>query len=334
MAQPAGGMNGEMVQTRNLGPWAVSPIGLGCMPLSQNRESRPELLTDRDLSISVIHAGLDAGINFLDTADIYAPSWRDFGHNEKLVGEAFRSWNGSPEQKSQIVIATKAGITRGPNESWGRASSRDYFLRAAEASALRLGVEKIQLWQHHRMNPEMPFDTQFKNVLVLLERGLVEQIGLSNVNLEQLKLAVEIGGTPLEGGVISVQNEYSPRYRLGSDVLEYCQSQGIAFLPWSPLGGVGRSSGIADGKFGLFSELSQEKNCSPYSLAIAWLLRQSTTIIPIPGASRREQIADLVAGWSLDLSDAELTRLNSNLPENPPLHPELVDQPLLRALGA
>ncbi|MEI8066022.1 MAG: aldo/keto reductase [Actinomycetes bacterium] len=301
------------------------------MPLSQNRESRPELLTDRALSISVIHAALDAGINFLDTADIYAPSWRDFGHNEKLVGEALRSWSGSVAQKSKVVIATKGGITRGPNESWGRASSRDYFLRAAEASALRLGVEKIQLWQHHRMNPEMPFETQFKNVMVLLERGLVEHIGLSNVNLEQLKFAVEIGGSVSEGGVISVQNEFSPRYRLGSDVIEYCQSQGIAYLPWSPLGGVGRSSGIADGKFGLFNELSQEKDCSPYSLAIAWQLSQSSTIIPIPGASRREQIADLVAGWSLKLSDEELTKLNSNLPENPPLHPELVDQPPLRA---
>lgn len=321
------------MQTRKLGSWEVTSVGLGCMPLSQKRDSRPEILSDREASISVIHTALDAGINFLDTADIYAPSWRDFGHNERLVGEAIRGWNGSPERKSQVVIATKGGITRGPNESWGRASSLDYFLRAAEASALRLGVEKIQLWQHHRMNPEMPFETQFRNVLVLLERGLVERIGLSNVNLEQIKLAVEIGGTPAEGGVISVQNEYSPRYRLGLDVVEYCQAQGIAFLPWSPLGGVGRSSGVADGKFGVFQELSDEKGCSPYSLVIAWLLQTSTTVIPIPGASRPTQISDLIAGCEIELSGTEISRLNSSLPENPQLHPELVDQPPLRALA-
>ncbi len=315
---------------RKLGPWQVSAIGLGCMPLSRPRETEPDLIKNPELAIAVIHSALDSGITFLDTADIYAPSWRDFGHNERLVGEAFRSWRGTPEEKSKIVIATKNGITRGPNESWGRASSLDYFLRAAEASALRLGVEKIQLWQHHRMNPEMDFETQFENVLVLKDRGIVDQIGLSNVNVEQLRRAIKIGGSSQDGGVVSVQNEYSARYRLGEDVIDLCQEFDIAFLPWSPLGGIGRSVGIANGDFGKFAELARAKNCSPYALAIAWLGHRSPAILPIPGASKNEQITDLVSGVDVTLTEIEFSELQASLPENPQLQWELVTQPPFR----
>lgn len=316
--------------TRTLGPWQVSAIGLGCMPLSQKRTRPPEVIDNRSYAISVIHAALDAGVTFLDTADIYAPSWDTFGHNEVLVGDAVRSWNGTALAKSTIVIATKGGITRGPNESWGRASSLDYLLRAAEASALRLGVEKIQLWQHHRMNPTMDFDTQFENVLVLLERGIVERIGLSNVNVEQIDRAIKIGGSVKDGGIISVQNQLSPTYRLGQDVIDLCAENEIAFLPWSPLGGIGNSQGIANGEFGKFDQISRRKNCSPYALAIAWLLHRSPTVIPIPGASRAEQIIDCLSGVEITLSALEIDELNASLPENPALHPELVDQPAFR----
>jgi aryl-alcohol dehydrogenase-like predicted oxidoreductase len=320
----------EIVETRNLGPWQVTPVGLGCMQLSRVRTSPPDVLNDRPYAVAVIHSALDAGITLLDTADIYAPSWNTFGHNEKLVGDALRSWSGTPEQKTKVVVATKIGITRGPGESWGRASTKDYFLRAAEASALRLGVEKIQLLQHHRMNPEMTFEEQFENVLVLKERGIVEQIGLSNVNLEQLERAIKIGGSAKDGGVISVQNEFSPRYRLWSEVIDYCAQNEISYLPWSPYGGLGRSGGIASGDFGVFNQLGQRKKVSPYAIAISWLLHRSSTIIPIPGASRPEQIVDSLVGATIELTNEEFAEIQASLPANPQLDDELIDQPLFR----
>lgn len=320
----------EMMETRKLGPWQVTAVGLGCMQLSRVRTSPPEVLNDRPHAVSVIHGALDAGITLLDTADIYAPSWNTFGHNEKLVGEAIQSWSGTPEQKAKIVVATKIGITRGPGESWGRASTKDYFLRAAEASALRLGVEKIQLLHHHRMNPEMTFEAQFENLLVLKERGIVDQIGLSNVNLEQLKRAIKIGGCAKAGGVISVQNEFSPRYRLWSEVIDFCAQNEIAYLPWSPYGGLGRTGGIASGNFGVFNQVGQRKKVSPYAVAISWLLHRSSTMIPIPGASRSEQIVDSLVGTTIELTNQEFAEIETSLPVNPQLDGELIDQPPFR----
>lgn len=315
---------------RTLGSWKVSAMGLGCMPLSGMSSTRSAILDDRAGAIAVIHAALDAGVTLLDTADIYAPSWDTMGHNEQIVGDAFASWTGSAEAKSKVVIATKGGITRGPNESWGRSSSRDYLLRAAEASALRLGVEKIQLWQHHRLDPSIPFETQFENVLALLERGLVERIGVSNYSAEQLRRAIDIGGIASQGGVISIQNQFSPRYRREAEVFELCQEFGIAFLPWSPLGGIGRAKGLKMGEFGAFDEVGAAKGISAYATTIAWLLHRSLMMIPIPGATRIESIKDNLAGVSVSLSITEMAKLNESLPADLPLDGELMDQPPFR----
>ena len=303
-------------------------MGLGCMPMSGMPSERAAILDDRAGAIAVIHAALDAGITLLDTADIYSPSWNTMGHNERLVGEAFRSWSGSPAAKSKVVIASKNGITRGPNESWGRASSRDYLLRAAEASALRLGVEKIQLWQHHRLDPAIPFETQFENVLVLLEAGLVERIGVSNYSAAQLRRAIEIGGKPEEGGVISVQNEYSPRYRREADVLEVCQEYGIAFFSYSPFGGVQNSAQLGDGNYSRFADLARRKEVSAYAIGIAWLLKTSPMIIPIPGATRISSVLDSLTGVGVSLSDEEMDSLNASLPESDPIDGDILEQPI------
>ena len=255
-----------MTQTRTLGPYQVSPIGLGCMPMSGFPPEKAWILEKRDQAISVIHAALDAGITLLDTADIYAPTWNTIGHNEKLVGEAFRTWNGSADAKSKVVIATKGGITRGPGNDWfgtgGRNAEEHYLYRAAEASAAKLGVEKIQLWQHHRLNHTMPYETQFENVMKLKAHGIVLNVGVSNVNAEQLRRAIKIGGTPAQGGLISVQNEWSPRYRHGAEVLEICKENGIAFLPWSPMGGIGNPGAVGTGKYNAFDELAKAKGVS------------------------------------------------------------------------
>jgi aryl-alcohol dehydrogenase-like predicted oxidoreductase len=260
---------------RTLGPWKVSAMGLGCMPLSAMSPNRMKILNDREGAVAVIHAALDAGVTLIDTADIYAPSWDTFGHNERLVGAAFSTWNGSSEAKNKVVIATKGGITRRPKESWGRASSLDYLLRAVEASALRLGLDRIKLWQHHRLDPSVSFEDQFENVLALLERGIIERIGVSNYNAEQLRKAVKMGGTPEQGGVISVQNQFSPRYRNDADVMEVCEEFGIAYLPWSPMGGSSRADQLGAGGFGVFREVGLTLGVSAYAITIAWLLATS-----------------------------------------------------------
>jgi aryl-alcohol dehydrogenase-like predicted oxidoreductase len=257
------------------------------------------------------------------------------GHNENLVGEAFRTWNGSAEAKSKVVIATKGGITRGPGNDWfgtgGRSAEEHYLYRAVEASAGKLGVEKIQLWQHHRLNHTMAYETQFENVMKLKAHGVVQNIGVSNVNAEQLRRAIKIGGTPAQGGLISVQNEWSPRYRHGAEVLEICKENGIAFLPWSPMGGIGNPGAVGTGKYNAFDELAKAKGVSAYAITIAWHLANSPVEIPIPGATRPESILDSFKGVSITLSADELAGLNASLSADlGPLHEELLDQPPFR----
>ena len=316
--------------TRALGPWNVSAVGLGCMPLSGMPASKAGMIEDRSGAIEVIHAALNAGVTLIDTADIYAPSWKTFGHNEVLIGEALASWSGSTEAKSKVVVATKGGITRGPDETWGRGTSKDYLLRAAEASALRLKVDKIQLWHHHRLDSTVEFETQFENLLVLLERGLVEHIGVSNYSAEQLRRAIKIGGTPAQGGVISIQNQFSARYRCEAEVIDLCEEFGIAFLPWAPLGGVLRSSALEEVGAGAFSEIGKTRDVSAYAVAIAWLLHRSPTLIPIPGATQVKSILDSLTGIALSLTSEELAQIEASLPEDSPLDGELLEQPLYR----
>ena len=323
-----------MTLTRTLGPYEVTAVGLGCMPLSMATDRNKWILEDREAAIGVIHAALDAGVQLLDTADIYAPAWNAMGHNEKIVGEAFRTWAGTPEQKSKVVIATKGGITRSKGDNWwgipGRNASKHYLYRAVEASAAKMGLSKIPLWQHHRLDPSITFEEQFENVLTLKDHGYVGAIGLSNVNAEQLRRAIKIGGTPAEGGVVSVQNEYSPRYRLWSEVIDICNEYGIAYLPWSPLGGGSNFQKIASGELGAFDRIAASKGVSPYALTIAWHLNQFPTSIPIPGASKAASILDSLTGASITLSADEIAELNASCPPDGALQEELVDQPAFR----
>jgi aryl-alcohol dehydrogenase-like predicted oxidoreductase len=318
-----------MIPQRKLGPYSVSAIGMGCMPLSFPQDRDPDLINDPERAIAVIHAALDAGITLLDTADIYAPTWDTMGHNEILVGKAFHSWNGTPEQKAKVVLATKAGITRDENGSMfghsGRNASRHYLYRAVEASAAKMGLSQIPLWQHHRTDPAISYEEQFDNVMSLKEHGYVAEIGLSNVNAQMLRYAIKAGGTPAQGGIISVQNEYSPNYQHWADVIEICNEYEIAFLPWSPLGGGGNFKRLASGEIGAFAAMAEQKGVSAYALAIAWHLNQFPTAIPIPGASKASSILDSLAGTNISLSDDEIVELNQSCPTDTPINAELLD---------
>ena len=220
---------------RRIADLSVHPIGLGAMPLSD-----PAMLAERPRALATVHAALDSGVTLVDTADIYAPDGEHFGHNEVLVGEAVRSWAGSEADRARIVIATKGGITRAPGpdgDLWGRAGTPEALGAAARASAQRLGVDVIDLYFLHRHDPTVPFAEQVGGLAAVRADGIARQIGLSNVTLAMLDRALELVGGPDEGGIAAVQNEYSARYRADADVLARCIERGIAFLPWSPLGG-------------------------------------------------------------------------------------------------
>jgi aryl-alcohol dehydrogenase-like predicted oxidoreductase len=298
--------------------------------------SKAWILDERDKALGVIHAALYAGVRLLDTSDIYAPTWNSIGHNEILVAEAVRTWSGTAAQKEEIVIATKGGITRAPLEgNWfgtsGRDASEHYLYRAVEASAAKMQLSTIKLWQHHRLNHFMPFEEQFENVMKLKAHGIVQNIGVSNYNAEQLRRAIKIGGTPAQGGLVSVQNEWSPRSRAWADVVEICIEHGIAYLPWSPLGGIDNAASLENASFGAFEEVAARHNVSKFAIAIAWHLATNPVSIPIPGATRKESILDSWTGLSVTLTSDDVAQLNASLPANPPLHEELVPQPPFRS---
>ena len=321
----------HMSSTRVLGPFKVPAVGLGCMPLSGMPPSKQWILKERETALGVVHAALDAGVRLLDTADIYAPTWNSVGHNEILVAEAVRTWSGSAAQKEEIVIATKGGITRAPLENdWlgivGRDASEHYLYRAVEASAAKMQVSTIKLWQHHRLNHFMPFEEQFENVMKLKAHGIVQNIGVSNYTAEQLRRAIKIGGTPAQGGLVSIQNEWSPRSRAWADVRELCIEHGIAFLPWSPLGGIDVTDSLENGSYDAFAEVAKAHNVSKFAIAIAWHLATSPVAIPIPGATRKESILDSLTGLDVKLTAPELLALDASLPANPPLADDLVPQ--------
>jgi aryl-alcohol dehydrogenase-like predicted oxidoreductase len=204
-------------------------------------------------------------------------------------------------------------------------TTKQYLYRAVEASAYKLGLSKIPLWQHHRTDPSISYEEQFDNVMTLKEHGYVAEIGLSNVNAQMLRHAIKAGGTPGQGGIVSVQNEYSPNYRHWPEVIDICNEFGIAYLPWSPLGGNRSFKKIASGEIGTFKQMAESKGVSPYALTIAWHLNQFPTSIPIPGASTASSILDSLKGVDIVLTEVEIAQLNASCPTDTPINGELLD---------
>jgi aryl-alcohol dehydrogenase-like predicted oxidoreductase len=292
------------------------------MPLSSQH-----MLDHREQAIETVHRALDLGITLLDTANIYAPSWAEIGHNERLVAEALRCYRGSANLQ-EVLVTTKGGITRGPGESWGRDSRPDALRAACQASLEALGVDIIDLYQHHRHDPSLTYAEQMHALASLRQEGLVRMIGLSNVTGPELDLALDLLGGPADGGVVSVQNEYSPRYRGEADVLERCTQLQIAFLPWSPLGGAGFAQEVGS-RYAEFAEVAvevsasaQEVPASAQEVALAWLLAMSPVMIPIPGATRPSTVESIVRAAALELSAEQLGRLDDTAPEGTSMYPD------------
>ncbi|MCX5242945.1 aldo/keto reductase [Streptomyces prunicolor] len=284
------------MDTRRIGDVEVSAIGLGGMPMSI--EGRP----DEARSLATIHAALDAGVTLIDTADAYHLHADEVGHNETLIAKALASH----DRGADVLVATKGGHLRPGDGSWTLNGSPAYLKEACEASLRRLGVEAIGLYQFHRPDPSVPYADSVGAVRELLDEGKIRLAGISNADPEQIRLANEI----LDGRLVSVQNQFSPAFRSSEPELELCDELGIAFLPWSPLGGIARAGELGSA-YAPFARIAEKHGVSPQRVCLAWMLAKSPVVVPIPGASRPETIRDSAAAPELALSAEEIAELDA-----------------------
>ena len=285
------------MKQRTLGELTVSAIGLGGMPMSI--EGRP----DEERSVRTIHAALDAGVTFIDTADAYHLHANEVGHNESLIAKALGSYSGSTDD---VVVATKGGHLRPGDGSWTVNGRPEYLKEAAKASLQRLGGEAIGLYQFHRPDPAVPYEESVGALVDLLAEGVIRMAGISNADPGQIRAAQQVLG----GRLVSVQNQFSPKFRSSRPELELCAELGIAFLPWSPLGGIKSAAGLGD-DHDAFAEVARAHEVSPQQVALAWELALAPVVIPIPGSSRPESITDSSRAVELELSAAELEALTT-----------------------
>jgi aryl-alcohol dehydrogenase-like predicted oxidoreductase len=285
------------VQQRRIGDQAVSAIGLGAMPLSTKRP-RPS----REEAIAVVHAALDAGVTLVDTADAYSRDEAEFGHNEELVAEALASYGSGADG---VLVATKGGHTRSGTD-WLLDGTPAYLRRACEGSLRRLGVDAIGLYQYHRPDPATPWEDTMGALRELADDGLVRMVGVSNADIAQIDAARAIVGDAF----VSVQNQFSPGWRHSADELAHCAAHGLAFIPWSPFGGVG-AAGSLDTSAPAFAEVAAELDVSVHRVTLAWHLAQADVVVPIPGASRPASIQDSAAAAPLELTPEQLARLTT-----------------------
>jgi len=270
----------------------VFAIGLGAMPMSL--AGRP----DEERSIRTIHAALDAGVTLIDTADAYCVDEREFGHNESLVARALRG------RRDGVIVATKGGHTR-HGHAWHIDARPEYLRGACEASLRRLQTDRIDLYQLHRPDERVPYAESVGALKTLQDEGKVRWVGLSNASVEQLEEALGIVD------VAAVQNELSLAYLdpLGKREVAVCAERGIAFLAWSPLGGIGKADRVPAANAAVRAA-AERHGVSPQRVVLRWLLSLGETVVPIPGSSRPETIRDSAQAAQLDLSDAELAAIS------------------------
>ena len=280
---------------RRIGDRTISAIGLGGMPMSVRDHN------DEALGITTIRAALDAGVTLIDTADAYSQGQDDFGHNEVLIAKALREHGAGPDD---VLVATKGGHTR-RGGAWELDGRPEYLREACLASLQRLGVDQVGLYQHHRPDPSVPYDETMGGLKALLDEGLIAQAGISNADPDQIRQAHQILGD----GLTAVQNQFSPAFRSSEPEIHVCAELGLAFLAWSPLGGMGKAADLGS-SWGAFATVAEKHGVSPQQVCLAWELSLSDAVVPIPGASRPESVLDSVAAADLTLDDEDLAALH------------------------
>lgn len=272
---------------------SVSAMGLGAMHLSL--EGRPS----REQAMEVIHRTLDAGINFIDTADAYCRDEDDKHHNERLIRDALASYKGDG---ADIYVATKGGLMRYGGQ-WPRNGDPDHLRATIRESVEALGGDPIFLWQHHAPDPNVPVVESLQSVRDAVDDGLIRHVGVSNYKVEHLEQARNV----VE--ITTVQNQYSLWHRRPEHdgTLAYCEQHGLTFLPWGPLGGKNRAKSFA--RYEVLNAIGDRHDVSPQCIALAWLRHRSPIILPIPGASRPESIEDSVRAIGVALTDDEAERI-------------------------
>lgn len=267
------------------GELEVNRLGFGAMRVTGKGIWGPP--ADKTEALRLLQRLPDLGVNFIDTADSYGPDV-----SEELLREALHPYEG-------LVIATKGGLTRPGPDQWVPNGRPDYLIKQARRSLKKLGVERIDLWQLHRIDSNVPRDEQFGAVKQLLDEGVIRFAGLSEVTVEEIEAAAKIFP------VATVQNLYNLANRGAEAVLNHCEQHGIGFIPWFPLaaGELARPGSVLDG-------IAKEHRVGPSQIALAWMLRRSPVTLPIPGTSKVKHLEENVAAVEIKLSDREFAELN------------------------
>ena len=291
--------------SRRLSDPAASLVGMGCMRLSTDRER------DEARAIAVLHAALDAGVTFLDTSNAYGWDHAEIGHNERLIARALRTWKGD---RSQVIVATKGGLTR-PQGAWVPDGRARHLYAACEASCRALDVNRIQLYQLHTIDPRTSLATSVRALAALERDGLIEAIGLCNVNLAQIEEGRSIAGISAIQVEMSVWNDDA----LLGGVAEYCVRHGLRLIAARPLGGIQRQR--RTGGDPALREVAQSRGTTPFEIALAWLRDLSEWIVPIPGATREETAQSSARAQRIHLTAEERARLDERFPSGRLLRP-------------
>lgn len=268
------------------GDLPVVRLGYGTMQLTGEGVWGPP--KDHDEAIRVLRRSVELGITFFDTADSYGPETA-----EQLLKEALHPYG------DEVVIATKAGLTRQGPGVWTPVGRPAYLRQQAELSLRRLGLERIDLFQLHRIDPAVPLEDQVGELAALRDEGKIRHIGLSEVDVDQLKAAQAVAP------IVSVQNLYNLADRSAEELLDHCEAEGIAFIPWFPL-----ATGQLSKDDGPLADAAREHDATPSQLALAWLLRRSQVMLPIPGTSSVAHLESNTAAAGIELTDEEFARLS------------------------
>jgi aryl-alcohol dehydrogenase-like predicted oxidoreductase len=267
------------------GELEVNRLGFGAMRVTGKGIWGPP--ADKPEALRVLQRLPELGVNFIDTADSYGPDV-----SEQLLHEALHPYKG-------LVVATKAGLTRPGPDQWVTNGRPDYLIKQARSSLKQLGVERIDLWQLHRIDPNVPREEQFGAVKQLLDEGVIRFAGLSEVTVEEIEAAARVFP------VATVQNLYNLANRDAEAVLNHCEQHGIGFIPWSPL-----AAGELALPGSVLDEIAKKHQAGPSQIALAWMLRRSPVTLPIPGTSKVKHLEENVAAVEIRLSDSELAALN------------------------